>query len=187
MKIEEKSDDKAVRQRDLARWIGKNVVRCDKIKPLGAHGSFFIPGRGEAMRQYALTDRVCDAMWLPVGSMLAECSKHRIMDHAWAFGFDDKTAEPWGFVTEPYMELQHAALAMKNAHDMFAHDWNIQIWPLGYEQSSWNPHRCLPFVVFLSPESDIQRLALQSMNWIFDTYMDHRERAASMANVLREW
>lgn len=81
-----------------------------------------------------------------IAQRMKEVSKHHhVIDHAWWLLAADRTNEPWGFVTEPYMdptEAEKLAAILDRAHE----EWGIKVrvWPV--EQSPWLPGRTVPIV-----------------------------------------
>jgi hypothetical protein len=69
----------------------------------------------------------------------------RVIDHAWWLLAEDGSGEPWGFVTEPYIE---PAKAKDLAHRLSARleHWGIEIRALPAAQSAWLPGSTVPIV-----------------------------------------
>lgn len=73
----------------------------------------------------------------------------RVIDHAfWLVAYDPKKKikyEPWGFVTEPYLELSMAKEIKKK---LDYSDWGVKIEVLPQEMTAWNPGSTIPIAVY---------------------------------------
>ena len=66
----------------------------------------------------------------------------RIIDHVWVLTLKDK---PWGFVTEPNIDVKDAERALRRI-EQFDLPW-LQIQILSKAESAWDPGNRLPIVV----------------------------------------
>jgi hypothetical protein len=79
-----------------------------------------------------------------------------VIDHAWWLIADDRSGEPWGFVTEPYIKLEEAtrlAAAMTACHS----GWGIDVRALLKRDSAWYPGSTVPIVTTASPGYEFLR------------------------------
>lgn len=102
------------------------------------------------------TDRLTDQfladlpMWeVPfyvIANRMKEAAGGRlVIDHAWWLIADGRSGEPWGFVTEPYLEHKTArALAAKMNRRHRA--WGVTVVALPPERSPWLPGSTVPIV-----------------------------------------
>jgi hypothetical protein len=114
---------------------------------LGLSFSFDVEETFAALR---LTDQMLadQPMWRVPFYVIAERMQaefFNVIDHAWWLIAADRSGEPWGFVTEPYIGLEAAgrlatALARRHA------DWGVDIRVLSQQESAWYPGRTVPIV-----------------------------------------
>ena len=113
-------------------------------------------GVKEPFRAYELTGGLLaeQPMWRVPFFVIAQHMKQyvkradshwHVIDHAWWLIADDRSGEPWGFVTEPYMNAVDAktmAEELSQQHE----DWEVvtEVWPT--EKSAWNPGSTVPIV-----------------------------------------
>jgi hypothetical protein len=73
-------------------------------------------------------------------------SHHHLIDHAWWLLVADRTKEPWGFVTEPYIS-QEEAERLASLITRLRSGWGVRAkaWPA--ELSPWNPGATVPITV----------------------------------------
>jgi hypothetical protein len=67
-----------------------------------------------------------------------------VIDHAWWLMADDRSGEPWGFVTEPYMTVE--AVGRLAARVKRFEDWGISVRVLPKQDSAWYPGGAVPIV-----------------------------------------
>jgi hypothetical protein len=84
-----------------------------------------------------------------IGARLDGASRVRAIDHAWWLIADDRSGEPWGFVTEPYQELVEANRIARDVRRK-VQSWGITIRVLAKTDSTWNPGSTVPIVVTAS-------------------------------------
>lgn len=86
-----------------------------------------------------------------VGHRMRELGEHgHVIDHAWWLIADASGGEPWGFVTEPYMDerrSQAAARLVTREH----RGWGIEAWALPKARSAWLPGSTVAIVVIVRP------------------------------------
>lgn len=83
---------------------------------------------------YAIADRMQKA-----------ANGRHVIDHAWWLIADDRDREPWGFVTEPYIEERYGVWLveqMERHHRRWGVDFRC--WPKA--KSAWNPGSAVPIV-----------------------------------------
>ena len=83
---------------------------------------------------YAIADRMQKA-----------ANGRHVIDHAWWLIADDRGGEPWGFVTEPYIEERYGvwlAEKMERHHRRWGVDFKC--WPKA--KSPWYPGSAVPIV-----------------------------------------
>ncbi|HXI47804.1 MAG TPA: hypothetical protein VNH39_04385 [Steroidobacteraceae bacterium] len=68
-----------------------------------------------------------------------------VIDHAWWLIANDRAGEPWGFVTEPYVEPRYASLLARKMHNRLVR-WGIDVWTMPKELSTWSPGSTVPIV-----------------------------------------
>lgn len=114
-------------------------------------GLSFSLGVKEPFSALALTDQnlADEPMWrVPfyvIAQRLIADAKCHVIDHAWWLLAQDRTNEPWGFVTEPYIEpkkAQRLAEALQQRHE----GWGVEIRVLPQAQSAWLPDYTVPIV-----------------------------------------
>jgi hypothetical protein len=71
-----------------------------------------------------------------------------VIDHAWwllanRYGSD----EPWGFVTEPYLDDFAEAQQIAASVARYCEDWGVEVRALPPAQSAWYPGECTPIAV----------------------------------------
>ena len=81
-----------------------------------------------------------------IAQRMKEETKRHVIDHAWWLIADDRSGEPWGFVTEPYMDFAEARLLARLMSRRHA-DWGIEVRALPKERSAWNPGSTVPIVI----------------------------------------
>lgn len=77
--------------------------------------------------------------------MIAEMNHYRIIDHAWWLLSQDRVNEPWGFVTEPYInetEAERVAQQIRRRHAR----WGIEVEVLPKAEAAWLPGSTVPIV-----------------------------------------
>ena len=111
----------------------------------------------EPFHAYEMTDQLLadKPMWMVPFYVIAQRMKeatdgHHVIDHAWWLIAADRGAEPWGFVTEPYIDPERAAQMAKRLSRQHAR-WGISVetWP--QEMSPWLPGSTVPIVTTASP------------------------------------
>jgi hypothetical protein len=73
-----------------------------------------------------------------------------ILDHAWWLIAAVREYEPWGFVTEPYVDFETAkrlAKQMSRRHTR----WGIDVEALPKDQSAWYPGHTVAIVTTIRP------------------------------------
>jgi hypothetical protein len=84
-------------------------------------------------------------VWQVVAQRLADLAPiHHVIDHAWRFGFRDPPHEPWGFITEPYLDADPQQIVAAANEAMG--EWGVAFHWLPKEASAWNPGRCTPII-----------------------------------------
>lgn len=71
-----------------------------------------------------------------------------VIDHAWWLEAGVPPHEPWGFITEPYLNeevAQNLGAFLGRKYE----DWGVTVCVLAKAESAWNPGRCVPIVVLL--------------------------------------
>ena len=116
-------------------------------------GLSFSFGVESAFSAVSLTDQnlAAEPMWrvpflVIAQRMIAEANGDHVIDHAWWLLAHDRTNEPWGFVTEPYIEPKTAerlAESMWRQHK----GWGIEVRVLPQAQSAWLPGSSVPIVL----------------------------------------
>jgi hypothetical protein len=111
-------------------------------------------GVKEAFTAMHLTDQILadKPMWrVPfyvIANMMEDVTDHfHVIDHAWWLIADDRygSGEPWGFVTEPYIEPAEALRLAQQLTAKLEH-WGITIRTLPPAQSAWLPGSTVPIV-----------------------------------------
>lgn len=87
----------------------------------------------------------------------------RVIDHAWWLIADDRSGEPWGFVTEPYMDPGEAReiadfISRKHVH------WGVEAYVLERAESAWYPGETVPIICIVHPGclNDFLKLGVRS-------------------------
>lgn len=115
-------------------------------------GLSFSLGVKEPFFALALTDQnlADEPMWrVPfyvIAQRLTAVAEHHVIDHAWWLIAQDRSNEPWGFVTEPYIEPKKAQQLAKALHQRHE-GWGIEIRTLPQARSAWLPNSTVPIVV----------------------------------------
>jgi hypothetical protein len=81
-----------------------------------------------------------------VAQHMKEVSEHHhVIDHAWWLIANDRSDEPWGFVTEPYIDAD-AAETMAAELNLRHQGWGVttEVWPS--DKSPWYPGHTVPIV-----------------------------------------
>jgi hypothetical protein len=128
-----------------------------KLTPLGPHSSFNIePFRGEQWYD----EKIHRLVWHTVAEQLGRA----LLDHAWLFGFNGPPYEPWGFVTEPYLQArQHDVMTVVDVVEATFAEWPVAIHWLPSSASSWNPPSCTPIVVYQTGSQALVELMRRAM------------------------
>jgi hypothetical protein len=149
----------AQRQRALAQRIGMQFRDTAKLIPLDYPGEFSL-----GLPLHDLTpwydEPICQLVWQVVARRLEDI--HHVIDHAWLFGFRDPPHEPWGFVTEPYLDAdpQQVVEAATAAMD----GWGVAFHWLPKDASAWNPGRCTP-IIAISEHGWLDTLMRGTLRW----------------------
>ena len=111
-------------------------------------GLSFSLGRGvtEAFGAVPLTDQLLadQPMWRVPFYVIADMMEG-VIDHAWWLLAADRSAEPWGFVTEPYIEEEKAQRLARQLTARLV-DWGVAVRALPTAQSAWLPGSTVPIV-----------------------------------------
>ena len=94
------ADEYPARQVALARCIGERFCGTPRLKPIDVPGIF---GAGFLDTQNVYDEKLSMVAWSIVANRLEAETKKRIIDHPWLIAFDGPPFEPWGFVSEPYL------------------------------------------------------------------------------------
>lgn len=178
--------DYETRQRNLTRHIGENLLRANNLVPFGPHSSF---------QQVVLNptcvfnERLCDLVWQTIAYRMSEHDSYqqadnyealcRVIDHAWMFGINDMLREPWGFVTEPYIEEDRARAFLHIARETMS-GWGVEFHLLPSEFSSWYPGSCRPIVACYA--GGIENLYREPIKWLLDQVFPDMEDAIERAD-----
>jgi hypothetical protein len=130
------------RQLALARSIGQRFLGMPKVKPRAAPGLF---GSGIISMQSVLDEKLITIAWTLLANRLADSCRERIFDHTWMLAFDGPPFEPWGFVSEPYLDDTEELRGQLDHFTRVGHRF-IEIHVLTKDESAWNPGSCLPIV-----------------------------------------
>ena len=153
----------ALRQLELAKYIGAEFRNCDKLIPLDRHSSFAVSPPSHnwyAQPSWTIT-------WFAVGKQLQIHARHSsVIDHAWLAGFNAEPPEPWALVTEPSMDADKAQTIAQEAAEAMG-DWGIDIHVLPPARSAWKPGACLPIVAVLR-DGWLNEFVFQAADWAFD-------------------
>jgi hypothetical protein len=144
-KEEERLNQYPTRKLALARSIGERFLGTPKLKPAEAPG---LLGSGIIDIQNVYDDKVSTIAWTLLANRLAASVADRIIDHPWTIVFDGPPYEPWGFVTEPYLDDSQELRESFERFVRLGHHW-LQIEVLTKEESPWNPGACLPIAVLI--------------------------------------
>jgi hypothetical protein len=128
----------------LARSIGERFCETPQLKPIDVPGFF---GAGFMDIQNVYDEKLSMIAWTLVANHLEAESKKRIIDHPWLVAFDGPPFEPWGFVSEPYLDDNEELRASLNRLSRSGNFLQVQV--LTKEQSAWNPGACLPIAVLI--------------------------------------
>jgi hypothetical protein len=78
-------------------------------------------------------------------------SEHRhVIDHAWWLIGNDRSGEPWGFVTEPYLDIDYAMRLARQTTSLHK-KWGVVTECLPKAKSPWNPGSTVPIVTMMQP------------------------------------
>lgn len=153
------------RQIVLCRIIGAELCEGAPLKPLTRHSGLHAPPMplDEIWLPQSCDARMIDVAWGAVVQQLRNSTDSPVIDHQWSFGFADPPHEPWGFVTEPYLDLPTARALVLAIGSEIGH-WGVDLNALDPSLSSWNPGACVPIVATLRPQG-IGSLVRHGMAW----------------------
>jgi hypothetical protein len=80
-----------------------------------------------------------------IADMMEGACGSRVIDHAWWLVAEDGSGEPWGFVTEPYIEPAKAQRLVQRLSGRLSH-WGVEVRALPPAQSAWLPGSTVPIV-----------------------------------------
>lgn len=156
-----KTFESTIEQKELATWIGKNLCNTSNLIPLGQHSTFLV-NQSNFMAWYV--DKICDIAFWAVGRRLQLIANSpSIIDHAWFVGYNGTPFEPWGIVTEPYIDKLDAERTADYANVVMS-KWGIEVHVLSAGMASWNAGNCIPIVATFG-RNGVKRFMEKAVIW----------------------